>query len=91
MVLGVFERRPHVHRNAVSLKCIAKQKLVEERFLTNSLAMAEMTMLLAAIYRKYTTRLHSKQQNASPGITSRFEVFYDETMPNVTVSSSCIV
>lgn len=48
--------------------------------------MAEMTMLLAAIYRKYTTRLHAKQENASPGITSRFEVFGDETTPGVTVS-----
>ncbi|KAL1887970.1 hypothetical protein Sste5346_009852 [Sporothrix stenoceras] len=48
------------------------------------LAMAEMTMLLAAIYRRYTTRLHTKQENASPGITSRFEVFGDETMPTVT-------
>ncbi|CAK7274948.1 hypothetical protein SEPCBS119000_006435 [Sporothrix epigloea] len=48
------------------------------------LAMAEMTTLLAAIYRKYRTRLHSKQQNASPGITSRFEVFSDETVPDIT-------
>ncbi|CAK7234512.1 hypothetical protein SEUCBS140593_008967 [Sporothrix eucalyptigena] len=46
--------------------------------------MAEMTMLLAAIYRKYSTRLHAKQVNATPGITSRFEVFGDETLPTVT-------
>ncbi|KAJ6008670.1 hypothetical protein N7522_003686 [Penicillium canescens] len=43
------------------------------------LAMAEMTTLLAAIYRKYTTSGYEKQQGVSPGITSRFEVFYDET------------
>ncbi|KAH6887004.1 putative benzoate 4-monooxygenase cytochrome P450 [Thelonectria olida] len=47
------------------------------------LAMAEMTTLLAAIYRKYTTNRHKHQMEASPGITSRFEVFYDETFPEV--------
>nr|UYD62321.1 cytochrome P450 [Leptographium qinlingense (nom. inval.)] len=47
------------------------------------LAMAEMTMLLSAIYRKYDTRLSPKQGNASPGITSRFEIFSDETLPRV--------
>ena len=52
--------------------------------------MAEMTMLLAAIYRKYSTRLHAKQEGAAPGITSRFEIFGDETMPRMTVSNfSC--
>ncbi|KAJ5742727.1 uncharacterized protein N7511_011128 [Penicillium nucicola] len=45
------------------------------------LAMAEMTTLLAAIYRKYTTSGYKKQKGVSPGITSRFEVFYDETFP----------
>ncbi|KAJ5305779.1 hypothetical protein N7508_004794 [Penicillium antarcticum] len=45
------------------------------------LAMAEMTTLLAAIYRKYTTSGYEKQKGVSPGITSRFEVFYDETFP----------
>ena len=48
--------------------------------------MAEMTMLLSAIYRKYDTRLHKKQGDASPGITSRFEVFSDATSPSVLVS-----
>jgi hypothetical protein len=47
------------------------------------LAMAEMTMLLSAIYRKYDTHLNKKQGEASPGITSRFEVFCDETTPAV--------
>ncbi|EPE10851.1 benzoate 4-monooxygenase cytochrome p450 [Ophiostoma piceae UAMH 11346] len=47
------------------------------------LAMAEMTMLLSAIYRTYDTRLNKKQGDASPGITSRFEVFSDDTSPRV--------
>ncbi|KAH7153542.1 putative benzoate 4-monooxygenase cytochrome P450 [Dactylonectria macrodidyma] len=45
------------------------------------LAMAEMTTLLAAIYRTYTTAVQERQKGISPGITSRFEVFYDETLP----------
>lgn len=52
----------------------------------SSLAMAEMTTLLAAIYRVYTTSEYEKQIGVSPGITSRFEVFYDETLPKMEVS-----
>ncbi|KAF4633361.1 hypothetical protein G7Y89_g4756 [Cudoniella acicularis] len=43
------------------------------------LAMAEMTTLTAAIYREYRTRVRPGTENMSPGITSRFEVFYDES------------
>jgi hypothetical protein len=43
--------------------------------------MAEMTTLLAAIYRRYTTAEYDQQRGVSPGITSRFEVFYDESLP----------
>ncbi|KAF2704877.1 putative benzoate 4-monooxygenase cytochrome P450 [Pleomassaria siparia CBS 279.74] len=42
-------------------------------------AMAQMTTLVSAIYRAYTTSESAKQEGASPGITSRFEVFRDET------------
>ena len=45
------------------------------------LANAEMLTLLAALYRKYTTS--AKHPDTSPGITSRFEVFGDETMPKL--------
>lgn len=48
--------------------------------------MAEMTTLLAAIYRTYTTSVYDRQKGISPGITSRFEVFYDETLPKFEVS-----
>jgi hypothetical protein len=48
--------------------------------------MTEMTTLLAAIYREYTTSEYEKQRGVSPGITSRFEVFYDETLPRMEVS-----
>jgi hypothetical protein len=45
------------------------------------LANAEMLTLLAALYRKYKTS--AKHPDTSPGITSRFEVFFDETMPKM--------
>ncbi|KAI0020435.1 cytochrome P450 [Xylariomycetidae sp. FL0641] len=48
------------------------------------LAMAEMTTLMAALYRKYTTRLQPRQKGVSPGVTSRFEVFYDESFDRVS-------
>lgn len=51
----------------------------------HSLAMAEMTTLTAAIYRAYRTKVRSGTENTSPGITSRFEVFYDETMLQMKV------
>ncbi|OKL56728.1 hypothetical protein UA08_07860 [Talaromyces atroroseus] len=49
------------------------------------LAMAEMTTLLAAIYRRYTTSECKRQRGVSPGITSRFEVFYDESQPRFKI------
>ena len=42
------------------------------------LANAEMFTLLAALYRRYRTT--ANRPDTSPGITSRFEVFSDETM-----------
>ena len=45
------------------------------------LANAEMFTLTAAIFRKYETKV--RNPDASPGITSRFEIFCDETMPKV--------
>ncbi|GKT97551.1 benzoate 4-monooxygenase cytochrome P450 [Colletotrichum tofieldiae] len=55
------------------------------------LAMAEMTTLLAALYLKYTTSEKDRQKNVSPGITSRFEVFFDETFATVRVSSETVM
>jgi hypothetical protein len=52
----------------------------------DSLAMAEMTTLTAAIYRKYRTKVTKGMEAVSPGITSRFEVFYDETKARMKVS-----
>lgn len=48
--------------------------------------MAEMTTLTAAVYRKFLTRVKPGTENVSPGITSRFEVFYDENMSEMKVS-----
>ncbi|ETI28837.1 hypothetical protein G647_01289 [Cladophialophora carrionii CBS 160.54] len=45
------------------------------------LANAEMLTLLAAVYRKYKTS--ANHPDTSPGITSRFEIFFDETMPKM--------
>lgn len=53
-----------------------------------SLAMAEMTTLTAAIYRTYNTRVNAGTEDISPGITSRFEVFYDENMKEMQVTWS---
>ena len=41
--------------------------------------MAELTTLLAAIYRKYTTIPADGFDSASPAISVRYEVFYDES------------
>ncbi len=48
--------------------------------------MAEMSTLLATIYRRYTTEPRGDFDAVSPGITSRFEVFYDEGCSGVRVS-----
>lgn len=45
------------------------------------LANAEMLTLAAAVYRKYKTS--ARHPDTSPGITSRFEIFHDETMPKI--------
>lgn len=47
------------------------------------LAMAEMACLVAALYREYKTKLREGDEMITPGITSRFECFYDETMPEM--------
>lgn len=86
MVLGVFKRRPHVHWLAVSLNPHTQPFLLAGLMKCSSLAMAEMTTLLAAIYRRYSTSEYARQRGTSPVITSRFEVFYDETLPKAEVS-----
>ncbi|OAP62295.1 hypothetical protein AYL99_04498 [Fonsecaea erecta] len=52
------------------------------------LANAEMLTLLAALYRKYKTS--AEDPDTSPGITSRFEIFCDETMPKM-VEHECLI
>lgn len=49
--------------------------------------MAEMTALVAAVYREYNTSIAPGFDDKSPAITSRFELFYDETVPQIAVSS----
>lgn len=51
-----------------------------------SLAMAEMTTMIAAIYRKYSTTTINGFDKASPGISGRYEVFWDETCSERRVS-----
>ncbi|KAL3473170.1 cytochrome P450 [Aspergillus californicus] len=47
------------------------------------LAMAEMTTLLASVYRVYTTDIMSGFEGVSPGVTARYEVFSDERFTRV--------
>ncbi|KAF2106163.1 putative P450 monooxygenase [Lophiotrema nucula] len=54
------------------------------------LAMAEMTCLAAAIYSKYRTRVPDELEHVAPGVTSRFEVFSDDTFP-VMEEHKCLV
>ena len=49
--------------------------------------MAEMA-LVPSLYRKYGSRVLPGQENTAPGITSRFEVFADDTFPEMKVSAS---
>ena len=57
-----------------------------------SLAMAEMTTLAAAVYQMYSTSLAEGVENVAPGVTSRFEVFHDDTFEDFEVSSPvCMV
>jgi hypothetical protein len=46
--------------------------------------MAEMA-LVPSIYKKYTTQVATNFEGVAPGITSRFEVFTDETFGEVKV------
>jgi cytochrome P450 len=50
-------------------------------------AMAQMT-LVPAIYRKYTTQVRKGTEKQAPGITSRFEIFGDDTFEK-TVEHTC--
>ena len=54
------------------------------------LALAEMA-LVPAIYRRYSTKLKPGSEEVSPGITSRFEVFYDETFSKMEEHTCWIV
>lgn len=54
--------------------------------LCRSLAMAEMTALVVAVYRDYSTSIAQGFEDKSPAITSRFELFYDETVSEIAVS-----
>lgn len=48
--------------------------------------MAEMTTLVTAVYKRYTTTIAPGFEDTSPAITSRFELFFDETKPHISVS-----
>lgn len=48
--------------------------------------MAEMTALVAAIYSQYTTSVLAGDERTAPGITSRFEVFTDESFDHISAS-----
>jgi cytochrome P450 len=54
------------------------------------LAFAEMA-IVPAIYRRFSTRIKPEYEDVSPGITSRFEVFYDETFQKMEEHNCWIV
>ncbi|KAH0289030.1 putative P450 monooxygenase [Aureobasidium namibiae CBS 147.97] len=54
------------------------------------LAMAEMTVLVVAVYREYTTSIAPGFEDKSPAITSRFELFYDESVPKIA-EHTCLI
>ncbi|KAI3116590.1 hypothetical protein CBS147333_214 [Penicillium roqueforti] len=54
------------------------------------LAMAEMTTLAATIYRKYSTTIAPGFEDITPGITARFEVFYDDRFPKM-LEHTCLI
>lgn len=58
--------------------------------LGNNLAMAEMTTLIAPIYRHYTTCTKPGFEHLSPVVTSRFECIYDEGRQHMKVSWSFV-
>lgn len=84
MVVGIFQWGQNVYRSAVSQNQW-KNKFAIANGNVRSLAMAEMTTLVAAVYMNYSTSIQEKQKGISPGITSRFEVFSDETFAEVGV------
>jgi hypothetical protein len=54
------------------------------------LALAEMA-LVPAIYRRFSTRIKPGYEDITPGITSRFEVFYDETFDKMEEHNCWII
>ncbi|KAJ4213316.1 hypothetical protein NW759_011158 [Fusarium solani] len=54
------------------------------------LAMAEMTTLIAALYREYQTSIAPGFENTTPGITARVEVFYDDRFPKLQ-ENTCLI
>lgn len=45
--------------------------------------MAEMTTLLASVYRMYKTEIAPEFKGVSPGVTARYEIFYDDQFPRM--------
>jgi hypothetical protein len=90
MVLGVLERWKDVYRSAVSQVVRHSSDLTISANSPSSLAMAEMTALMAAIYREYTTSIAPGFENKTPAITSRFEMFYDVTVPEIA-EHTCMI
>lgn len=74
-----------MYRNAVS-SCPGNCPMKETHIMLSSLTMAEMTTLVAAIYRKYSTTTKGGFDLVSPGITARYEVFYEESCNEMRVS-----
>lgn len=53
--------------------------------------MAEMTTLVATIYRKYHTSIGAGFENTTPAITARVEIFHEERFRAVKVRFTLLV
>jgi hypothetical protein len=78
-----------VHWHAVSISSKRMLYIVADQN-SYSLAMAEMTTLVTAIYQRYSTSIKPGYEDVAPGITSRFEVFYDDNFEKVAEHESWI-
>jgi cytochrome P450 len=70
--------------------CIGEQLPINPPYSSNrSLAIAEISALAAAVYLQYRTSL--VDTTYSPGINSRFELFFDQRFTSVKVTPAPVI
>jgi len=81
LVVGILFRREDVHWRAVPINLSNSSN--------RSLAIAEISALVAAVYLQYRTSL--MDTTYSPGINSRFELFFDQRFTSVKVTPAPVI